>query len=516
MPQSFQTALALHQQGQLDEAERHYRAVLEAEPDHFNALNNLAMLLFRAEKLEEALALTRKAAALDPRNVETLGNLAEMLARSGDSAQAISTFENALTLEPANARTLHRFVRVLRAQNRAEDGIPFLENAARLKPQDPEIHQMLGALLVGTGRTDEARRAFDIAVTFRPNGHYYRDLASVTRFTADNRHIPAMEAMLRDTNTPPDQAMAIQFALGKAYSDTRDYDHSFVHQLEGNRLRRAQTVYSEAAELARIDKLKAEFTADILRARAKGDSSGKPVFIVGMPRSGSTLAEQILASHPDIAAIGESPLWHQSVTGVLGDMDFTDAARGTDDAQLRAIGAAYVASAGALHPKAMRVADKMLLNFLYIGLIHMALPNARIIHLVRDPVDTCLSGFSEQFPGGPPWLFDLGELGRFYRAYAGLMTHWREALPPGVMLDVRYEDIVTDLETQARRMVAHVGLDWNAACLDFNKTRRAIWTASTDQVRKPIYRTSIGRWRPSEKYLKPLLEALGDLAAPQS
>jgi Tfp pilus assembly protein PilF len=514
MSQDFQAALALHQQGQLDEAEPLYRAVLQAEPDHFNALNNLGLLLAQRERLEEALALTRRAAALDPPNAETLANLGEMLSRAGDHAQARAAFEKSLAVQPANPRTLMRFIRVLRAQDRAEDALPALENASRMRPQSAEIHQMRGALLNGMGRQEEARLAFERAIVLRPNGHYYRDLAIVTRFTPDNKHIANMEAMQRHPNIPLDQAMALHFALGKAYSDIGEHAHSFLHQTEANRRRRLQTQYAEDAELARIEKLKTEFTAETFRAPfSGGDPSNIPVFIVGMPRSGSTLAEQILASHPDIAAIGESPALHNNTAAALGNIDFTDTARLAGDDRLRAAGAAYVAAVSSLHPAAKRIADKMLMNFLYAGLIHLMLPNARIIHIMRDPVDTCLSIFSEEFPAGMPWMFDLGELGRFYRAYAGLMAHWRQVLPPGVMLDVRYEDIVADLEKEARRMVAHVGLEWDAACLAFDKTQRLVSTASAAQVRQPIYRSAIGRWRPDDANLAPLLKALGDLAA---
>ncbi|HEY8949781.1 MAG TPA: sulfotransferase [Rhizomicrobium sp.] len=510
MSESFQTAFALHQQGQIEEAETHYRAALEARPDHFEALNNLGLLLARQGKLDEAIALTRKAIPLAADNSETQSNLGDMLFRAGDLEEARQWLEKSLAQRPGRAIALMRLLRVLRAQNRSEEALPFLDNAVARRPQSAEIHQMRGALLNALGQQEEARLAFERAVAIRPNGHYFRDLAAVTKFTPDNKHIANMEAMQRSPNVPPDQAMALHFALGKAYADTRDYDHSFIHQIEANRRRRETTAYNETAEMLRFEKLKNLFTADVLRNRAVGDASDKPVFIVGMPRSGSTLVEQILASHPDTSAIGESPLWHKAVTTALGDLDFTDAPKDASDDQLRAIGANYVADITRLQPTAKRIVDKMLLNFLYVGLIHMALPNARIIHTMRDPVDTCLSAFAEEFPGGPPWLFELGELGRFWRAYAGLMDHWRSVLPEGVMLDVRYEDVVADLEVSARKIVAHIGLPWHAACLAFNKTQRPVWTASADQVRKPIYTTSIGRWRPSEKYLKPLLDALGE------
>ncbi|MGN6147992.1 MAG: sulfotransferase [Rhizomicrobium sp.] len=507
MSDNFQTAITHHQQGNLEDAERHYRAALEAEPDHFNTLNNLGLLLFGTNRAEEALTLTRKAATLDPRNAETLSNLGEMLAATGEDAEAIATFRKSLAANPVNVRTLHRFIRALQMQGRAEDALPFLAAAARQRPQDPDIHQMLGKLLLAMGRIVEAQAAFRVAVNAVPNGHYYRDFASVTQLDASNRHISRMEATLRDPNLPPDQLIALQFALGKVYTDTRDHDHALIHQTEGNRLRRAQMNYNEDAELARIAQVKAEYSAE--RLHAAGDPSDRPVFIIGMPRAGGTLVEQILACHPQVGAIGETSLWQKSVTSALGDAGTSD----IDDEKLRAIGAAYVAGATRLKPSAKRIVDRTVLNFLHAGLIHMALPNARIIHITRDPVDTCLSIYAEEFPSGPAWLFELGEMGRFYRAYADLMAHWREVLPEGTMLEVRYEDIVADVETQTRRMLEHIGLPWDAACLNFHKSNRPVWSPSAVQVRKPIYATSIGRWRPNAEALKPLLDALGEVAA---
>ncbi|HWA29743.1 MAG TPA: sulfotransferase [Rhizomicrobium sp.] len=510
MSEDFKSAYLLHEQNRLDEAEPHYRAVGEDDPDYFNALNNLGLLLMRTNRLDEAIAVTRKASSLEPRNAETLNNLANMLAASGAHDEAWETFKASLAIYPANPRTLLRFLREARVLDRSQEAFPYMEAAARQKPRDAEFQQMLGALLNGLGRTEEARQAFERAVALRPNGHYYRDLAIVIRFTQDNPHLASMEQMARAPEAmPPDEWMALNFALGKAYADIGEHQRSFRHQIEGNRIRRAHTQYDEAGTLDLITRIQAAFDRDTVRDGGKGDPSERPVFIVGMPRSGSTLVEQVLASHPKFAGIGESPAFENSLRAIFGDMSFPEMAFALPE-QLRATGEVYCAAT--MHPEAQRVADKMLANFLHAGLIHMVLPRARIIHVMRDPVDTCLSIFAEEFPAGAPWLFDLGELGRYYRAYARLMAHWRDVLPDGVMIDIRYEDVVACLEKEARRMIAHVGLEWDPACLSFDKTERAVWTASAAQVRRPIYKSSVGRWRPDPATLAPLLDALGDLA----
>jgi Sulfotransferase family len=253
-----------------------------------------------------------------------------------------------------------------------------------------------------------------------------------------------------------------------------------------------------------------------------GNRSPLPVFIVGMPRSGSTLVEQILASHSRVFGGGERSDLTAAMKSIGVDIaapSFPESVAGLTGAQLARLGADYVdrlqAAARSLGiATAERITDKMPANSCFVGLIHLALPNARIIHTRRDPIDTCLSCFAKLFGAEQPFAYDLGELGRYHRACDALMEHWRRVLPPEVVLDVQYEELVANFEPQARRIVAHCGLDWDDACLSFHKTERVVRTASVTQVRQPIYRTSIGRWRPADDVLRPLLDAL-DLDSPR-
>jgi hypothetical protein len=244
-----------------------------------------------------------------------------------------------------------------------------------------------------------------------------------------------------------------------------------------------------------------------------GGPSRAPVFIIGMPRSGTTLVEQILASHPQVFGAGEIADFEKAAAGLGGvvaeALHSPEAVSLISADQFRRLGASYVERLAAVAPAgAARITNKTPGNFVLAGLIHLALPNARLIHISREPADTCLSCFSSLFVGNLPYAYDLGELGRYYRAYEALMAHWREALPRGVMLDVRYEELVADLEGQARRIVGHCGLEWDARCLDFHQNRRQVRTASAAQVREPIYKSSVGRWRRYEPFLGPLLAEL--------
>jgi hypothetical protein len=237
-----------------------------------------------------------------------------------------------------------------------------------------------------------------------------------------------------------------------------------------------------------------------------------PIFVLGMPRSGTTLVEQILASHARVHGAGELKALNDVVDTVHGPdgavLPFPDFVRALDAASIRAIGTGYLAQLQKLAPASPHITDKMPSNYYFVGLIHLALPNARIIHTVRDPIDTCMSCFSKLFTAEQSHTYDLGELGRYYRGYQKLMAHWHRVLPVGRILDVRYEDVVADLEGQARQIIAHCGLEWDPRCLAFHETERPVRTASATQVRKPIYRSAIGRWRVYEEFLDPLLTEL--------
>jgi Sulfotransferase family len=283
-------------------------------------------------------------------------------------------------------------------------------------------------------------------------------------------------------------------------------ENAFGQLLAGNALKRRQLTYNEAKALGAMNHAQAVFTSEYIRTRPNtGNPSSVPVFIVGMPRSGSTLVEQILASHSQVFGGGELRHFRRAVEGIRTERGGSTLVSAMTDGDFRDLGARYLAEIERLAPGAARITDKMPGNFNLAGLIHLALPNASIIHTVRDPVDTCISCFSKLFGEGElTYTYDLAELGRYYRHYQALMAHWHHVLPPGRILDVHYEDVVADLEGQARRIIAHCGLEWDAHCLAFHRTERPVRTASATQVRQPIYNSAIGRWRVH----KPLIGAL--------
>jgi tetratricopeptide (TPR) repeat protein len=304
----------------------------------------------------------------------------------------------------------------------------------------------LGIALKEQGQFDEAQRASERALQLAPrNGLYYRQLFNGMRVVAGDRGLAAAEKLAEDmASLPVGDQKELHFALGKAYADMEQRERSFRHFLEGNALKRREFVYDEPGMLGFLDRVRTVFTAELMHSkRDLGNPSMVPIFIVGMPRSGTTLVEQILASHPEVFGAGELTEFSKAVTSLgmpNGALSYPEAVPALSAEQLRQLGASYLDAVVAAAPVAERITDKMPGNFSFVGLIHLALPNARIIHMRRDPIDTCLSCFSLLFTGDLPYGYDLGELGRFYRAYQTLMEHWRQVLPAGVMLEIRYEE----------------------------------------------------------------------------
>jgi hypothetical protein len=303
------------------------------------------------------------------------------------------------------------------------------------------------------------------------------------------------------------------FALGKAREDTGRYDEAFAAYAEGNRLQHASQPCDEARTDEMLERVMAVFDREFFAARQDAEGCDKaPIFIVGMPRSGTTLLEQILSSHQGVYGAGELMDLNEVILGAPGRAErrFPDFVPNLTADDFRHMGASYAERVWKLAPQAQHITDKMPANFFYIGMIRLMLPNAKIIHAMRDPMDSCFSNYARLFNDTMEFAYDLGTLGRYYVRYMKLMRHWHEVLPQDAILDLRYEDMVKDTEGQARRILDHLGLPWDDRCLAFHQNKRHVKTASVAQVRKPIYNTSVARWRHFEKHLQPLLDIVQD------
>jgi tetratricopeptide (TPR) repeat protein len=509
----FNRGLTLHELKRFEAALASYDRALTLRPDFAEALFNRGLTLHELKRFEEASASYDRSLAVRPDFAEAHNNRGLTLHELARFEEELASYDRALKVRPDYAEAHNNRGNTLHELKRFEEALASYDRALKLRPDFAGVHNNVGLALLQLGHLSEARAAFERAVELAPDkAKYRRDLAEVTR--SDDAHLAALEKLAEEGATlSVGERIDLHFALAKAYEDLGRYAEAFTQWLDGNALKRRQITYNEAETLGELDRVQAVFTSELIRSRqGVGHPSRVPVFIVGMVRSGSTLIEQILASHPQVFGGGELKYFDAAMQGsrtkLVGSASFPELVSGMTGEDYRELGTRYLAEIERLAPDFIRITDKMPMNFMYAGLIHLALPNATIIHTVRDPVDTCLSCFSKLFTEGQYYTYDLAELGRYYRHYQALMAHWHRVLPPGRILDIRYEEVVADLEGQARRIIAHCGLNWDPRCLAFHQTQRPVLTASAAQVRQPIYNTAVGRWRVHEEALRPLLTEL--------
>jgi tetratricopeptide (TPR) repeat protein len=512
-------AVLLQRQGKNDQAMAALRRAIANKPQHLDAYFTLGNLLYAAGKDIEAAKCYLAVLNYSPDHAETHNNLGNVLLRQGHPERAVAQYQKAIASKPDYADAHGNCGNALLELNRLEESIAQNLLAIRIKPERFGSYNNLGVAYQALGRFDEATAAFERALALSPDeAPIHLNLANMTKFKPGDKRLPALQSLLDGIDAlDQEQEIAAHFAMGKALADLGDHDMAFHHLQAGNALKRTTFAYDEAQRLAAMKHVADTFTPELFATHAgHGDSSEAPIFIVGMPRSGTTLLEQVLASHSQVFGAGELETFKDAIGQCARDQSklrgaapaYPELVDALSSEQITGMGRIYTERLRTLAPGAPRVVDKMPLNFLFVGLIHLALPKARIIHIRRDPLDNCVSCFSLLFTGHQPFAYELGELGRYYRGYQDVMAHWRHVLPPDVMIDVDYEALVGDLEKQTRRVLAHCGLAWEDGCRDFQDTKRAVRTASLMQVRQPLYRTSLGSWRRYEKHLGPLRDAL--------
>jgi len=505
-----------------EEAESVYLKALQLSPSNPDLLDNLALALKDLDRLDEAAELLQRALVIEARSDEFHVHYGAVLLDQHKIEQAAAATERALALQPNNHDAANLMGRVAFERGNLTEALAYYRRALALRPDHADAYNNMGNALKDLGKLQDAQGAYLEALRLDPSvTNVYVNLADLKTFAPGDPHLAAMQSLagMSDGLSKTDR-MQLDFALAKAYADLKDYDRSFTHLRAGNAAKRARISYNEKSAFALFDSIEAVFTPGLIAKKSgSGDGSSMPIFVFGMPRSGTTLVEQIIASHPLVHGAGELQTLNDVILTVRGPdgntIPYPEFVPALDASALSNIGARYVAAVRELvykntEAKSERVTDKLPSNYNFAGLIHLALPNAKMIHTVRNPVDTCMSCFSKLFSAEQSHAYDLGELGRYYKRYERLMTHWHRVLPAGRILDVRYEDIVADLEGQARRIIAHCGLPWNDKCLSFHVTDRPVRSASATQVRRPIYQSAIGRWRVYEEHLGPLLSALGD------
>lgn len=534
------------QLGLLDDAIEHCATAVKLKPDYVDAWYNLAQAYMHSDRPQDAVAAYKKVTDLKSDYVEAHFNLGFALEQLGDYASAIKSYRKAVSIKPDYAEAYCNLGNLINNINQGSklEGLSYLKLAVRINPAYLKGRLYLGRALSQNGGIEEALEQYDKileqeprhiealcakALAYEKKGDFQNaaalleplldqvDIHVAGAFAAVAVHIDrseeaiqSMEAVLDKGGINSSDARSLHFRLGKLLDRAGEYERAFNHFSQANKLKPFE--YDVDAALSSFDDIRNFFTpsrmADLPRS---AELSVTPIFIVGMPRSGTTLIEQILDSHPQVYGAGELVFVEDSASAIGArsgrNRGYPDCMDGVSSKVIEEISARHLKKLQEFAPDALRIVDKMPHNFRYLGLIELLFPGARVIHCMRHPCDTCLSIYSYDFNAMHAYSTDLGWLGQYYLKYQELMEYWKSVLQIPI-LDVKYEELVSDQETMTRRLIEFCGLDWDEQCLAFHKNKRSVNTISYDQVRQPIYAKSVARWRHYEQQLEPLRRVL--------
>lgn len=486
-------------QSKMMEAERAFGRALTLDPNFVEAWCNMGMLLLQRHQPEEAERAIRRALSYMPDDADLHVQLAKARYLKRDHLPAMEAMRRAESLGADSVVTRLWLAMMLRTHGELEES-QRIEAQALAGVGDRralvDLFTELGRYATFVGKEQDACYWLEKAIQLAPDRPApFSELAAARRMTeADRARVEQMGTLSGAVTGEP--LRGLEFALGKAWADLGDYDRSFLHYRAGNDLVRASVPFDRDGYVAEFDRLAAHFTAERFSELEPGSESDVPILIVGTPRSGTTLTEQIVSSHSAVGGAGEMDFWPRLGSALMDQYSGKLA---------HELAETYVGHMRQHAPAARRITDKMPGNFQNVGVIHAALPNAKFVHVRRHPIDACLSIYFQNFPDGHAYKWDMQGLALFYEQYLRIMAHWRKVLPPGAMLEMRYEDIVEDVEASSRRMMDFLGLTWEEAQMSFYKQDRSVFTASKWQARQPIYKTSKEKWRQYEKHLGPLL-----------
>lgn len=502
-------------------AELAYRKALDLTPALLEAVINLGFALQRQQRLAEAQNVLQNVLAQNPDNELALCNMGQVLRDEHRHAQALEHYRHVLSLNRRSAEALIGSAACLTLLGQSNEALELLDAVITIAPKRlPEIMHLKGTVLQALGRLDDACESFDRGLESSPGNvalayarsHLKKIKKEERYFELVTGYAPHVAQLQGRTRTQ------YSYALGKAYQDVGDFASAAKYYADGGQALLSSVDKDPQEEDKILQITQQEMTAECLAGLAKyAVADARPIFILGMPRSGTTLTEQILATHPDVFAGGELNFWPASLDGFSiegGELAFSYYSENAPPAtaNLRDRALHYLAAISTLEGNSGKrfVTDKLPGNFLTLGLIATVFPNAKIIHCRRDPIDNCISCYTTLFTAGHQWSFDQIATGKHFRRYWELMNHWRTVMP-GRVLEVRYEQMVEDQEGMSRKILAWCGLEWDEQVLKFHETKRAVMTASVTQVRQPIYTSSMGRWRKWKPYIQPLMDEIRDL-----
>lgn len=495
---------ALLEIGEFSQAHYAAQRALQLKPDDAESYLNLADVLYLAACFDDGHAALKEALKRDPDNPRAYSKLSSIYERLDEADDALWAIDKAIELSPDTPLYLARKASILHVANEIEESLKCVDEALKMNPDLMPALISKAEVLIAVNRMEEAAEVLERAKEVNADHPLiYFTLSNIKKFDSEDDEDFQKMLSLKDSasNMGTAYKASLGYAIAKGYENQKQYDKAFECLDKASSEKRQTLPYDIKGQSAVFNNMKRDFSPQAIEEfKGKGCDSKVPVFIIGMPRSGTTLTEQIISSHPDVFGAGELP-------------DIMRAKRRIGDinaGNLKETGELYVelASARCKTDGIKRITDKMPGNYLNLGLIASILPEAKIIHCCRNPLDTCLSNYKQNFMVGQYWSYDLEELGAEYLRYLDLMAYWHEQFP-GRILDIHYEDTVHDLETQARQLIDYIGLEWNDACLEPHKQKRAVLTASKSQVTQPVYTSSVEKWKIYEKQLQPLVDILG-------
>jgi len=506
---------AEHQKaGRLKEAKALYGEILKANPDNVDALRMMGMLALSESQVDKAERFFRRAVTNAPDFVGAIVDLGQALKDQNRFEEAIASFRRAIELEPGNVKAHFLLGSTLSPSALTYEAIEAYQRTLELRPQHVGAHLGLGHVLKTVGRQEDAVEAYRECIRLRPdNGATYWSLANLKTFRLSSDEIQEMQTQLEGEDLDKESEVNFLFALAKATEDRGDFERAWQYYEKGNAERRMMEYYDPVRSEVMNDAVIEVFDKEFLVGHGnQGHADSAPIFVIGLPRSGSTLIEQILASHSQVEGTSELPyVGHATASLNLNRADgvnYPEAVRELGPEHLKSLGQGYLRAAQMHRTEgAPHFVDKMPNNFPSVGFIHLILPDAKIIDARRHPLDSCLSCFRQLFARGQPFTYDLTDIGEYFLEYQRLMDYWHDVLP-GRVLTVQYEDVVTDFETQVRHVLEFCELPWEDSCMNFYETDRPVRTASSEQVRQPVYSKSVNFWRNYEDKLDELITVL--------
>ena len=509
-------AMTLVRKGQTGEAEKIYKQILKDDPNNVDALRLLGLLAAKGGSLDQGIMILKKCTEIAPDYAlawENLANIYRQKEGFENLDKSIYCFKKATKLRPNWAEGWAGLGTVLTRSSLHNEGINAYQKSITIKEEQPRVHLSLGHVYKTTGKQEQSIASYHKAIKhYEMFGEAYWSLANLKTYNFSNEEINSMELQITKEDLPEREKVHFLFALGKAYEDLKDYKRSINFYNEGNDLNRGRSSYDPKAVEAISKRIIKFFNKRFIRDKSNsGDLSPDPIFIVGLPRSGSTLIEQILSSHSKVEGTMELPnmlnMARRLGSGTKDQTSYPEILSQLSTSEIESLGKQYISETKIIRSEFPFFIDKMPNNFSHIGLIHLILPNAKIIDARRDPLDTCFSCYKQLFARGQMFTYDFNELARYYVNYIKLMDHWDEVLP-GKVYRVFYENIVENQEEETKNLLEFCNLSFEENCLKFYETKRAVKTASSEQVRQPIYKKSINHWKNFEPFLEELKKSL--------